>query len=57
MMISPSLLGVRIEPGAHEVVFRYRSHWTKVVLFPIGVAWLIGLFVHDRRRRARSRSP
>jgi Gpi18-like mannosyltransferase len=48
-MMAPSLVGVEVGPGTHEVAFRYRPYGSYPLLFVLGLGALVGLFFAGRR--------
>jgi Gpi18-like mannosyltransferase len=48
-MMAPSLVGVTIGPGTHEIAFRYRSYGNYLLLFGIGLLALLALVVLGAR--------
>jgi len=52
-MLTPAFLGVMLDRGAHEVVFRFRNpQYQKALFWGAVVAWLVmGVWVMRRRRR------
>jgi len=58
MMMAPSLVGVEVPAGRHEVRFHYEPVGTYPLLLAAGALTLLGLALYPRRRslvRARSR--
>ncbi len=54
VMVAPAVVGVRVAPGVHRVVFRYAGFGTYPLLIAIFPAVVIGLGLVDLwRRRAR----
>jgi hypothetical protein len=47
-MMAPSLVGVTVPPGTHEVAFRYRPYGNYPLLFGLGLLALVLLFVAGR---------
>ncbi len=49
LMLSPSYMGVRLEPGEHRINFQYRPPAYKTLLLIAGLATLVALFFLERR--------
>jgi hypothetical protein len=49
VMLSPSFIAVHLEPGEHQVTFRYSPPPDKALLIILGLITLIGLFVFEKR--------
>lgn len=50
-MIAPALVGVTVSPGTHVVVFRFKGYGSYLMLFLIGLLFLVCLGVGPRRWR------
>jgi Gpi18-like mannosyltransferase len=55
VMMAPSLVGVEVPPGRHEVRFKYRPYGGYPVLLAIGALTLLGLAAFPRRAALKSR--
>ena len=56
-MLAPAMLGVRVTPGVHRIVFTYRGYGSYQPLFAISLLTLVGVAVVPvlwRRRRAKA---
>jgi Gpi18-like mannosyltransferase len=54
-MMAPSLVGVQVPPGRHEVSFRYRPYGHYPLLLTLGALTLLGLVLLHRRDVLRRR--
>jgi hypothetical protein len=60
MMIAPAIVGARVGPGSHTLVFRYRGFADYLALFGLSACSLLlvlGLDIVQRRRAAGGRPP
>ncbi len=54
-MMAPSLVGVAVPPGRHEIRFVYKPYDRYPLLLAVGVLTLLGLAAYPRREALRAR--
>lgn len=51
MMLSPSFIGLRMDPGVHRVRFQYRPPFYKSLLLLLGLVTLAGVYLFEKNGR------